>query len=132
MFEKTNKQANRQILPVSLFSLFLFFSIGVSSTRGMNCEITAQTCQPPFQTITVTPKDSKVTLKCSIKTIGNVQDLTWKFLERTLQASKGLYLLQNYSTDGNQSRGCFSIKYAGEHFLLFPLLQFIVYIKTSR
>ena len=121
MFEKTNKQANRQILPVSLFSLFLFFSIGVSSIRGMNCEITAQTCQPPFQTITVT-RDSKVSLKCSINTGGNVQDFTWQDLERNLRPSKGLYLLQNYSTDVNQSRGCFSIKYTSEHFLLFPLL----------
>ena len=97
----------------------------------MNCEITAQNCQPPFQTITVTPKDSKVTLKCSIKTGRNVQDLTWQGLERNLNASKGLYLLQSYSTDVNQSRGCFSIKYASKHFLLFPLLYFMVYIKTS-
>ena len=88
----------------------------------MNCEIAAQTCQPPFQTITVTLKDSKVTLKCSIKTGGNVQDLTWQGLERNLRASIGLYLLQNFSADVNQSRGCFSIKYASEHFLLFPLL----------
>ena len=88
----------------------------------MNCEITAQTCQTPFQTITVTPKDSKVTLKCSIKTGGNVKDLTGQGLERNLGASKGLYLLKNYSTDVNQSRGCFSTKYASEHFLLFPLL----------
>ena len=86
----------------------------------MNCEISAQTCQPPFQAITVTPRDSKVTLKCSIKAGANVQDLTWQGLERNLNASKGLYLLQNYSTDVNQSRGCFSIKYASEHFLLFP------------
>ena len=104
----------------------------MSTTRGMNCEITAQTCQSPFQTITVTPRDSKVTLYCSIKTGGNVQDMTWQFLERNLNASKGLYLLQNYSTDVNQSRGCFSIKYASEHVLLFPLLYFMVYIKTSR
>ena len=97
----------------------------------MNCEISAQTCQPPFQAITVTPRDSKVTLKCSIEAGGNVQDLTWQGLERNLNASKGLYLLQNYSTDVNQSRGCFSIKYAGEHFLLFPLLYFMAYIKTS-
>ena len=135
MFEKTNKQtnklANRQRFFCSLFSRFLFFPIGVLPTRGMNCEITAQTCQPPFQTITVTPKDSKVTLKCWIKTGGNVQDLTWQGLERNLNASKGLYLLQNYSTDVNQSRGCFSIKHASEHFLLFPLLYFMVYIKTS-
>ena len=95
----------------------------------MNCEISAQTCQPPFQTITVTPRDSKVTLKCSIKTGGHVQDFTWQGLERNLNASKGLYLLQNYSTDVNQSRACFSIKYASEHFLLFPLLYFMVYIK---
>ena len=123
MFEKqTNKQTDKDF-PVVFYSLFLlFFSIGVSPTRGMNCEITAQTCQPPFQTITVTPRDSKVTLKCSIKTGGNVQDMTWQSLERNLGASKGLYLLQNYSTDVNQSRGCFSIKYACEHFLLFPLL----------
>ena len=123
MFEKTNKQANRQRFSCSLFSLFrFFFAIGLSPTRGMNCEITAQTCQPPFQTITVTPKHSNVNLKCSIKTGGNVQDMTWQSLERNLGASKGLYLLQNYSTDVNQSRGCFSIKYASERFLLCPLL----------
>ena len=51
-----------------------------------------------------------------------MKDLTWQGLERNLGASKGLYLLQNYSTDVNQSRGCFSIKYASEHFLLFPLV----------
>ena len=129
MFEKTNKQANRQRCSCSLFRFF--FSIGVSPTRGTNCEITAQTCQPPFETITVTPKDSKVSLKCSIKTGGNVQDMTWQGLERNLSSSKGLYLLQNYSTNVNQSSGCFSIKYASEYFLLFPLLYFVVYIKTS-
>ena len=58
----------------------------------MNCEITEQTRQPPFQTITVTPKDSKVTLKCWIKTGGNVQDLTRQGLERNFRASEGLYL----------------------------------------
>ena len=52
-----------------------------------------------------------------------MQDMTWQSLERNLGgANKGLFLLQNYSTDVNQSRGCFSIKYASEHFLLFPLL----------
>ena len=76
----------------------------------MNREITLQTCQRPVQKITETPKDSKVTLKCSIKTGENVLDLTWQGLERNLRVSKGLYLLQNYSTDVNQSRGCFSIK----------------------
>ena len=129
--KQTNKQRDKNF-PVVFLVFFFFFSIGVSPTRGMNCEITAQTCQPPFQTITVTPRDSKVTLKCSIETGGNVQDLTWQSLERNLNASKGLYLLQNYSTDVNQSRGCFSIKYASEYFLLFPLFYFMVYIKTSR
>ena len=123
--KQTNKQTDKD------FPVVFFVSIGLSSTRGINCELTPLTCQPPFQTITVTPKDSKVTLKCSIKTGGNVQDMTWQSLERNLNASKGLYLLQNYSTDVNQSRGCFSIKYASEHFLLFPLLLFMVYIKTS-
>ena len=117
---QTNKQTDKDF-PVVFLVFFFFFSIGVSPTRGMNCEITAQTCQPPFQTITVTPKYSKVTLKCSIKTGGNVKDLTWQGLETNLRASNGLYLLQNYSTDVNQSRRCFSIKYASEHFLLFPL-----------
>ena len=129
MFEK-NQQTSKQT-KIFLQSFSFFFSIGVSPTRGTNCEITAQTCQPPFETITVTPKDSKVSLKCSIKTGGNVQDMTWQSLERNLGASKGLYLLQNYSTNENQSCGCFSIKYASEHFLLFPLLYFMVYIKTS-
>ena len=134
MFDKRvhkNVWKSKQTSKQTKISCGLFFSIGVLPTRGMNCEITAQTCQPPSQTITVTPKDSKVTLKCSIKTGGNVQDLTWQDLERNLSASKGLYLLQNYSTDVNQSRGCFSIKYASEHFLLFPLLYFMVYVKTS-
>ena len=134
MFDKRvhkNVWKSKQTSKQTKISCGLFFSIGVSPTRGMNCEITPQTCQPPSQTITVTPKDSKVTLKCSIKTGGNVQDLTWQGLERNLSASKGLYLLQNYSTDVNQSRGCFSIKYASEYFLLFPLFYFMVYIKTS-
>ena len=78
MFDKTNKQTSTR---TKFLVFFLFFSIGVSPTRGMNCEITAQKCQPPFQTITVTPRDSKVTLKCSIKTGGNVQDLTWQGVE---------------------------------------------------
>ena len=125
-----NQQTSKQT-KIFLSSFSFFFSIGVSPTRGTNCEITAQTCQPPFETITVTPKDSKVSLKCSIKTGGNVQDMTWQSLERNLSASKGLYLLQNYSTNENQSRRCFSIKYASECFLLFPLLYFLVYIKTS-
>ena len=86
----------------------------------MNCKITAQKCQPVIQTITVTPRNSRVTLECSIKTGGNTQDMTWQGLERNLEASEGLYLVQIYSTDVNHSRGCFSIKYAGEHFLLSP------------
>ena len=134
MFDKSvhkNVWKNKQTSKQTKISCCLFFSIGVSPTRGMNCEITAQTCQSPFQTITVTPRDSKVTLYCSIKTGGKLQDMTWQDLERNLNASKGLYLLQSYSTDVDQSRGCFSIKYASEHFLLFPLLYFIVYIKTS-
>ena len=123
--KQTNEQTDKDFLQS------FFFSIGVSPTRDMNCEITAQTCQPPFQTITVTPRDSKVTLYCSSKTGGKLQDMTWRDLERNLNASKGLYLLQSYSTDVNQSRGCSSIKYASEHFLLFPLLYFMVYIKAS-
>ena len=51
-----------------------------------------------------------------------MKDLTRQGLKRNLAASKGLYLLQKYSTDVNQSRGCFSIKYASKHFLLFPLV----------
>ena len=123
--KQTNKQTDKD------FPVVFFVSIGVSPTRGINCKITPQACQPPFQTITVMPKDSKVTLKCSIKTGRNVQDFTWQGLEIILGAIEGLYVRQHYLTDVNQPHGCFSIKYASEHFLLFPLLLFMVYIKTS-
>ena len=87
----------------------------------MNCEITAQTCQPPFQTITVTPKDSKVTLKCSIKTGGNVQDLTWQGVEETPGPVK-VYLTTKLFDGCKSVTWMFFYKYASEHFLLFPLL----------
>ncbi|KAM7437079.1 hypothetical protein ABFA07_013220 [Porites harrisoni] len=99
--------------------LMLFFFLSslviqdVSPTGILDCEISAQKCQPPFQTITVTPKDSKVTLNCSIKNGGKVQDMTWQDLEKHLNASDvGLFLQQIDSKNRSQPRECFSIKYA--------------------
>ena len=88
----------------------------------MNCEVTAQTCQPPFETITVTPKDSKVTLKCSIKTGGNVQDLTWQGVEETSGPVKVYTYYKTIRRMYISHVDVFLIKYASEHFLLFPLL----------
>ena len=47
------------------FYSFLFYAIDVSPTGNLDCEISAQECQPPLETKarTVTPKDSKVNLK---------------------------------------------------------------------
>ena len=101
------------------FYSFLFYAIDVSPTGNLDCEISAQKCQPPFQTITVTPKDSKVTLNCSIKNGGKVQDMTWQDLEKHLSANNGLFLHQNNSKDKNLSRECFSIKYASKYVLLY-------------
>ena len=105
------------------FYSFLFYAIDVSPTGNPDCEISAQKCQPPFQKITVTPKDSKVTLNCSIKNGGKVQDMTWQDLEKHLNASDaGLFLQQIDSKNGSQPRECFSIKYASEYVLLLPCL----------
>ena len=105
------------------FYSFLFYVIDVSPTGNLDCEISAQKCQPPFQTITVTPKDSKVTLNCSIKNGGKVQDMTWQYLEKHLNTSDaGLFLQQIDSKNGSQPRECFSIKYASEYVLLLPCL----------
>ena len=105
------------------FYSFLIYVIDVSPTGNLDCEISAQKCQPPFQTITVTPKDSKVTLNCSIKNGGKVQDMTWQDLEKHLNASDaGLFLQQIDSKNGSQPRECFSIKYASEYVLLLPCL----------
>ena len=100
------------------FYSFLFYAIDVSPARNLDCEISAQKCQPPFQTITVTPKDSKVTFKCSIKNGVIVPHKKWQYLENHLNASDaGLFLLRNRS----QLRECFSIEYASEYVLLFAL-----------
>ena len=108
------------------FYSFLFYAIDVSSTGNLDCEISAQKCQPPFQTITVTPKHSKVTLNCSIKNGGKVQEMTWQNLEKHLNASKaGLFLQQIDSKNRSQPRECFSIKYASEYVLLLPCLYYI-------
>ena len=109
------------------FHSFLFYAIDVSPTGTLDCEISAQKCQPPFQTITVTPKDSKVTLNCSIKNGGKVQDMTWQYLEKHLNASSdaGLFLQHIDSKNRSQPRECFSIKYAGEYVLLLPCLYYI-------
>ena len=105
------------------FCSFLFYAIDVSSTGNLDCEISAQKCQPPFQTITVTPKDSKVNLNCSIKNGGKVQDMAWQDLEKHLNASDaGLFLQHIDSKNRSQPRECFSIKYASEYVLLLPCL----------
>ena len=110
------------------FYSFLFCAIDVSPTGTLDCEISAQKCQPPFQTITVTPKDSKVTLNCSIKNGGKVQEMTWQNLEKHLNASKaGLFLQQIDSKNRSQPRECFSIKYASEYvFVCFLFLKWII------
>ena len=123
------------LLPAFLFHSFTY-SIDVSTPRSPDCEISAscfhsQKCQPPFQTITVTPKDSKVTSNCSIVTGGKVQDMTWQDLEKILNASKtGLFLQQIDSKDGNESCRCFSIQYASKYFLSLPLFEFTMKQKT--
>ena len=103
------------------FYSLLFYVIDVSPTGTLDCEISAQKCQPPLETKTrtVTPKDSKVTLNCSIKNGGKVQDMTWQDLERNLSANNGLFLHQNNAKDKNLSRECFSIKYASKYVLLY-------------
>ena len=120
------------LLPVSLF---LSFTYSTDVPRGPGCEICAscfysQKCKPPFQTITVTPKDSKVTSNCSIVTGGKVQDMTWQDLKKILNASKGLFLQQIDSKDGNESCRCFSIQYASKYFLSLPLFEFMMKQKT--
>ena len=122
------------LLPAFLFHSFTY-SIDVSTPRSPDCEISAscfhsQKCQPPFQTITVTPKDSKVTSNCSIVTGGKVQDTTWQDLKKILNASKGLFLQQIDSKDGNESCRCFSIQYASKYFLSLPLFEFMMKQKT--
>ena len=97
----------------------------MSPAGTLDCEISAQKCQPPLEskTRTVTPKDSKVNLNCSIKNGGKVQDMTWQYLEKHLNASDaGLFLQQIDSKNRSQPRECFSIKYASEYVLLLPCL----------
>ena len=103
------------------FYSFLFYAVDVSPTGNLDCEISAQKCQPPLETKTrtVTPNDSRVTFNCSIKNGGKVQDMTWKDLEKHLSANNGLFLHQNNSKDKNLSRECFSIKYASKYVLLY-------------
>ena len=122
------------LLPAFLFHSFTY-SIDLSTPRSPDCEISAscfhsQKCQPPFQTITVTPKDSKVTSNCSIVTGGKVQDMTWQDLRKILNASKGLFLQQIDSKDGNESCRCFSLQYASKYFLSLPLFEFMMKQKT--
>ena len=110
------------------FYSFLFYAIDVSPTGTLDCEISAQKCQPPLETKTrtVTPKDSKVTFNCSIKNGGKVQDMTWQYLEKHLNASNaGLFVQQIDSKNRSQPRECFSIKYASEYVLLLPCLYYI-------
>ena len=97
----------------------------MSPKRRPDCEISAscsqsQKCQFTSRTKTVTPKDSNITLNCSIKTGEKVQDMTWQELEKNLKTRNGLFLQQIDSAD---SCGCFPIKYASEYFL--PLSFFV-------
>ena len=103
------------------FYSFLFYAIDVSPTGNLDCEVSAQKCQPPLETKirTVTLKDSKVTFNCSIKNGGKVQDMTWQYVEKNLSAKTGLFLHQKNSKDKNLSRECFSIKYASKYVLLY-------------
>ena len=97
----------------------------MSPTGTLDCEISAQKCQPPLETkpSTVTPKDSKVNLNCSMKNSGKVQDMTWQDLEKHLNASDaGLFVQQIDSKNRSQPRECFSIKYASEYVLLLSCL----------
>ena len=69
------------------FYSFLFYAIDVSPTGTLDCEISAQKCQPPLETKTrtVTPKDHKVTFDCSIENGGKVQGMTWQDLEQGME-----------------------------------------------
>ena len=110
------------------FYSFLFSAIDVSPTGTLDCEISAQKCQPPLETKTrtVTPKDSKVNFNCSIKNGGKVQDMTWQYLEKHLNASDaGLFLQQIDSKNRSQSLECFSMKYASEYVLQFFCVRLI-------
>ena len=118
------------LLPAFLFLSFTY-SIDVSTPRSPDCEISAsclhsQKCQQPFQTITVTPKDSKVTFNCPIVSGGKIQNMTWQDLEKILNASNGLFLQQIDSKDGNGSCRCFSIQHASKYFLSLPLFDFMM------
>jgi len=102
------------------FCSFVFYAIDVSPIGSLDCEISAQKCQPPLETKTRTvTKHSKVNFNCSIKNGEKVQDMTWQDLERNLTANNGLFLHQNNSKDKNLSRECFSIKYASKYVLLY-------------
>ena len=102
------------------FYSFCFYAIDVSPMKSLDCEINAQKCQPALETKTrtVTPKESKVTLNCSIKNGGKLQDMTWQDLEKHLNASDaGLFLQQIDSRNRSHPRECFSTKYASEYVL---------------
>ena len=107
----------------------------MSPTGILDCGISAQKCQPPLETKTrtVTPKDSKVNLNCSIKNGGKVQGMTWKDLEKHLNASDtGLFLQQIDSKNRSQPLECFSVKYASEYVLqFFVCVLFLKWIITN-
>ena len=114
---------------------FPFYAIDVSPTGNPDCEISAQKCQPPLEktTRTVTPKDSKVTFNCSIKNGGKVQDMTWQYVEKHLNASDaGLFLQQIDSKNRSHPRECFSIKYASEYVLQFFCVRLIFEMDYNR
>ena len=117
------------------FYPFLFYAIDVSPTGNLDCEISAQKCQPPLETKTrtVTSKDSKVTFNCSIKNGRKVQYMTWQYLEKHLNASDaGLFLQQIDSKNRSQPLECFSIKYASEYVLqFFVCVLFLKWIITN-
>ena len=109
----------------------------MSSKRRPDCEIStscsqSQKCPFTSQRRTVTPKDSNITLNCSIKTGEKVQDMTWQELEKHLITRNGLFVQQIDSTDGKTSCGCFPIKYASEYFLPLSLSPFVFVLGRIR
>ena len=110
----------KNFLKFFFLSLFFFYTIDIVPKRILHCKIVTscsqlRKCQSSNRTTIVRPKD-KVTLNCSIKTGGKVQDMTWKDLEKTLSARNGLFVQQIDSSDGRQSCECYSIKYTSEWF----------------
>ena len=87
------------------FYSLLFYVIDVSPTGTLDCEISAQKCQPPLETKTrtVTPKDHKVTFDCSIKNGGKV--ISYPDLPRPREREISLFSVKNRVRSGYEIRG---------------------------